>query len=109
MTGKGSAKTTVLWTQHALRDLSEIRAYIRRFDPVAAQGWLGRLKRRADTAAIAPLAGRVVPETGRDDIREVFLRSYRIVYRPIEGGLLVLTVFEGHRRFPLEAIDDPEP
>jgi mRNA-degrading endonuclease RelE of RelBE toxin-antitoxin system len=38
-----------------------------------------------------------VTEIGRDDIRETFLRSYRIVYRVDDGGITVLTVFEGHR------------
>lgn len=34
----------------------------------------------------------VVPEKGRPDIREVFLRTYRIVYRVREDGIVVLTV-----------------
>lgn len=48
-------------------------------------------------AANHPEAGRVVPEFGREDIREVFLRSYRIVYLIEEDATVVLTVFEGHR------------
>ncbi len=30
-------------------------------------------------------------------MREVFLQSYRIVYRVTLKGIVVLTVFEGHR------------
>jgi plasmid stabilization system protein ParE len=44
-----------------------------------------------------PHAGRVVPEIGRQDVREVFVRSYRVVYRLVADGIVVLTVFEGHR------------
>ena len=33
-------------------------------------------------------------------MREVFVSTYRIVYRVREGGIVVLTVFEGHRSFP---------
>jgi plasmid stabilization system protein ParE len=40
----------------------------------------------------------VVPEAGREDVREVFLRTYRIIYRVAGEDLRVLTVFEGHRR-----------
>ncbi len=40
-----------------------------------------------------------MPELGRDDVRETFLRSYRIVYRVVPEGIVVLTVFEGHRLF----------
>jgi len=35
-----------------------------------------------------------------DDVREIFLKSYRIVYRLRDEGIDVLTVFEGHRLFP---------
>ncbi len=38
-----------------------------------------------------------MPEIGRSDVREVFLRTYRIVYRVLDEGIVVLTVVEGHR------------
>ena len=53
-----------------------------------------------------PLAGRVVPELQREDVREVLLGTYRIVYRVREDAIDVLTVFEGHRHF--EATEMPE-
>jgi len=40
-----------------------------------------------------------VPELGRDDVREVLVQRYRVVYRVSTERLEVLT-FEGHRRFP---------
>lgn len=57
-----------------------------------------RLRQCARDAEVAPHSGRWVPEFGRSDIRETFLRSYRIVYRVADDGIFVLTVFEGHRR-----------
>jgi hypothetical protein len=42
--------------------------------------WFERLRARARCAAQIPWAGWVVPDLGRNDIREVFLRTYRIVY-----------------------------
>ncbi|EPX63753.1 hypothetical protein D187_006162 [Cystobacter fuscus DSM 2262] len=47
-----------------------------------------------------------MPEIEREDIREVLLRSYRIVYRVGRGGIEVLTVFEGHRLLPKGAIPE---
>ena len=44
-----------------------------------------------------PRTGRVVPEIAHDDVREVFQRTYRIVYRVVVDGVVVLTVLEGHR------------
>lgn len=83
----------------ALQDLDAIRRYIARDNPDAARRWVSRLQGRARAAALAPLAARIVPEVGAEDVREVFLRSYRIVYRVRGDELHVLTVFEGHRRF----------
>jgi hypothetical protein len=40
----------------------------------------------------------------REDIREVLLRPYRIVYRVVGSGIEVLTVFEGHRQLPAEEL-----
>jgi len=51
---------------------------------------------------MSPLAGRRVPEIRREDVREVFLRSYRIVYRVMSERIDIVTVFEGHRIFPAD-------
>jgi plasmid stabilization system protein ParE len=47
-----------------------------------------------------PRAGRSVPELRRDDVREVVVRGYRIVYQLAARGIIVLAVFEGHRQLP---------
>ncbi|MBN2197229.1 MAG: type II toxin-antitoxin system RelE/ParE family toxin [Polyangiaceae bacterium] len=56
-----------------------------------ALAWSSRARRRGSPRREARA------EIGRDDVRETFLRSYRIVYRVEDGGITVLTVFEGHR------------
>jgi toxin ParE1/3/4 len=92
----------VRWSPRALRDLREIGRYIDRDSPEAARRWVGRLQGRARSAATAPRAGRVVPEFERQEIREVFLGNYRIVYRLRPNEIVILTVFEGHRLLPIE-------
>jgi len=93
-------RARVHWTQRAAGDLIAIGEYIAGDSPDAARRFVERLRRRARDAARTPLAGRSVPEVQRDGVREVFLGSYRIVYRVAKGGIEVLTVFEGHRLFP---------
>ena len=88
------------WTERARRDLLEIGRYIARDDPEAARRWIQRLRTCAHGAAKHPRSGRTVPEFQRDDIREVFLKTYRIVYLIREETVDVLTVFEGHRILP---------
>ena len=57
---------------------------------------MGRmLTERAQQGATAPTAGRMGPELQREDIQEVFSRTYHIR----EQGIDTLAVFEGHRRF----------
>jgi plasmid stabilization system protein ParE len=92
------------WTARARRDLDDIGDFIARDDRRAARRWLRKLQEKAEAAAAAPHAGRIVPEVGRDDVREVLLRSYRIVYRLVGDEVHVLTVFEGHRQFPADAV-----
>lgn len=77
----------VRWMPQALDDLAAIRQYIARDNPRAARGWVSKLEHRTNGAGTGPLAGRVVPELRRADVREVFLRSYRIVYRVLEHDL----------------------
>jgi addiction module RelE/StbE family toxin len=86
------------FSPEALADLEDICAYIARDNPKAAEAWVDRLVDRAEQASLQPRGGRVVPEVGDPEIREVFLRSYRIIYRIEQGRIVVLTVLEGHRR-----------
>ncbi len=92
------------WSHRADADLFEIGCYIATDNAVASERWVERLLARGDVAAGVPRAGRVVPEVEneRDDIREVFVRNYRIVYRVIRTGIFVLTVIEGHKQLPAD-------
>lgn len=87
----------VRWSAQAERDLYEIGDYIALDDPTAAAAWIERLQERARRAAHMPSSGRHVPESDDENVREVFLGNYRIVYRVQRDGILVLTVIEGHQ------------
>jgi addiction module RelE/StbE family toxin len=86
------------FTAEATADLEDIAQYIARDNPAAAAAWVDKLVDRAEKAAAHPLAGRTVPEMRDPTIREVFLRTYRIIYRVESTRILVLTVMEGHRK-----------
>ena len=93
----------VHWTEVASSDLESIRRYIARDKPVASNLWIDRLIKRAHAAAESPWLGRVVPEFRLNNVREVFLRSYRIIYRVVDEGILVLSVSHGRR--PLRGVN----
>ena len=88
------------WTLRAQSDLLEIARFIARDNPDAARRWVAMLRKRARAAARMPRAVRRVPELGRDDVREVVVRRYRIVYQLSPDGIVVLVVFESHRQLP---------
>jgi len=103
-----SRKAPIRWTHRSIEDLRAIGRYIAEDDPRASRRWIEQLRQRAHQVAATPKAGRRVPEVDRDDIREVLLRSYRIVYRVVRDGIEVLTVFEGHRLLPRDAVPEEE-
>jgi plasmid stabilization system protein ParE len=81
----------------ARRDLQAIAEYIARDSPAAAERWVDKLRDVADLAAVRPLAGRIVPEWSDPNVREVFLRTYRVIYRIEKKRIVVLRVIEGRR------------
>ena len=94
------------WTKRAQGHLFAVGDYIATDDPVAADRWIAKLSERADRAARVPNAGRNIPEFAREDVREVFVRSYRIMYRIDRRSIVVFCVLEGHQQVPDEI--DPD-
>ena len=70
----------VCWTDTSLAHLDAIHAFIARDSLEYAQRVVDRLTRRSEQIASFPLAGRLVPEAGFPQIREVIEGPYRIIY-----------------------------
>ena len=90
-------RAAILWSERARIDLLEIGDFIARDKPQAAETWFGKVFNAIERTAVFPASGRIVPEFGRSDIREVILDNYRIVYQLGETSIIILTVFESHR------------
>lgn len=86
----------VFWTERARSDLLEIGDYI-------AQR--SQLMERTSVLAEQPKSGRIVPEIGAEEVRELIHGNYRIVYRLCGEEAHILTVFEGHRLFDADKLD----
>jgi toxin ParE1/3/4 len=82
----------LIWSPLALDRLSEIAAYIAHDRPSAAEQWVERMFAAVDRLQEFPLGGRVVPEVGRPEIREVIEGEFRVIYRIEPDQLSVLTV-----------------
>ena len=90
----------VRWTEQAFERLAEVQEYIALDNPPAAARMIDKIIERAEKLETFPERGRIVPEIGNPDIREVFEGNYRIVYRVHKQYVQVLTVFQGHRLLP---------
>jgi len=85
----------VIWSKESLRQLIEIENHISKDSPERAVKFINKSIERAEKAKDYPYKGRIVPEFLMNEIREVFEKTYRIIYRISEKQIEVLTVFEG--------------
>ena len=95
----------LVWSDAAIADAEEICDFIALDKPAAALRWSKVLGAMAEQAAALPLAGRRVPEYGRDDVREVIKRGYRVLYQVSDLRVEILAVVEGHRLLPADVLD----
>lgn len=92
--------TEVRWTDQAVDDLRAIREFISRDSPRYGRLVAERLFDATSRIEAFPYSGRVVPEIGIDDVREIIIGEYRIVYRLTGEAAVLLTVFRSSRLFP---------
>ena len=87
----------VRWSVSAADDLRAIEEWIARDAPRHAVEFVDHLVDAATKLKRMPRSGRVVPEFGRRDVREVVFRGYRIVYLVRPRVVTVLRVVHGAR------------
>jgi len=96
----------VVWTDPALDRVEESALYIAADDPAAALRWVDELFAAVERLADFPESGRVVPELGAREVREVVFGAYRVFDR-IGAAVEVLSVRHGSRRVdPTEVTGD---
>jgi toxin ParE1/3/4 len=87
----------VVWTEQALDDLDAVCLFMARDAPRYAQALAARVFRATERLAEFPRSDRVVPEFERDDVREVSVQSYRVIYRHRPDEVQILTAHHGAR------------
>jgi len=90
----------VRWTAQAVGDLQAIRRYIERDSPQYGRLVAERLFDATSRLEAFPSSGRIVPELDREDVREIIIGEYRIVYRIETDTVMLLTIFRSSRLFP---------
>lgn len=86
------------WSERAIADLEAIHDYIARDSPIYAERFVGRLLRATEPLADFPELGRhVLEEPDHEDLRELVVRSFRVVYRIEPERILIATLVHGSR------------
>lgn len=90
----------VSWSPSSLLDLESIAEFIARDSAHYASLFIQSIVAHVEKLSEFPLSGRVVPEYGREELREFIFENYRIVYR-MRGELIeVAAVVHGARLLP---------
>ena len=87
----------IVWTDQAISDLTEISAFIERDSPSIAALVCSRIVDRAEQASEFPFSGRNVAGSNEENLRELFWKSYRLIYRVHTEKIVILTVIHGSR------------
>ncbi len=85
----------VTWTTQSLDDIEAISQYISRDSNFYASLFTKNIFKKVEILETFPISGRIVPESGSKNIREIFHGSYRIIYRIKYDLVEILTIHHG--------------
>ncbi len=94
----------VIWTEPAKADLHHIYEFIAEDSNQYARKVTLEMVEKTDILDEVPKLGKVVPEIKDDNIRELHLYSYRILYEIKPPNIEVLAVIHKRRDFKSEEI-----
>lgn len=84
-----------------MADLAAIVRHIAADNPAAAARTGLAILERTRLLGEFPLAGRVLPEEGKESVREIVLSPYRLIYElSADDGVVVLRIWHAARGKP---------
>ena len=92
----------VIWLDEAIDDLRRAVSHIAKDNPMAARRTGERIFKQVKVLVQFPRFGRVFPKLGREDVREIPVPPYRVIYHVHDPDRTVniLTVWHGARQEP---------
>lgn len=86
------------WSQRAIADLEALHDYIARDSPIYAGRFVTRIVRATEPLADFPELGRrVLEEPEQENLRELVVQFYRVIYRIETERILIATLLHGSR------------
>lgn len=82
----------IYWSHLAVERLEEIYEYISQDNITATQSLVDNIFTKVESLLNNSERGRKVPESNREEIRELFEGEYRIIYKLESKKLYILTI-----------------
>jgi len=87
----------VNWAYEAATDLEALAEYIARDSAFYASAFVQEIRDASRSLNEFFERGRIVPELGNPNIRELFVREYRLIYSIEESRVVILGLIHGKR------------
>lgn len=87
----------VVWSYEATDDLEAVAEYIARDSSFYAAAFVREVLDASRSLNEFSERGRIVPELANPDIRELFVKEYRLIYSIEESRVVVLCLIHGKR------------
>jgi len=87
----------IIWSEKSIDDLESIATYIEKDSIYYAKSVVTTIFSKVDILLEFPLLGRVVPEYQDKNIRELFVYSYRLIYKINKNNISIVTIIHGKR------------
>ncbi len=98
---------TIDWSNQVFDDIDTIADYLsQRSDPLA-KSFVDNVFRKAELLKNFPEMGRMVPEVGSKNVRELIYKQYRIVYQLVnKDKIRILTIYHSAQPLSLDSLFD---
>lgn len=92
----------IIWSEPALDDLRCLTDFVAADNPAAAEKLGHAILAKTRYLTVHPHIGRMVPEIGMKNVRELIHRPYRIIYRVNSNNetIAIVRVWHGARGEP---------
>ena len=83
------------WSLQSIEDIEAIASYIEKDSAIYAKSVVSKIYDKSNMLTDFPKMGRIVPELNSENIREIFVYSYRVIYKVKDKTILIIAVVHG--------------
>ncbi len=94
----------IIWSPLSVERLEEIFDYISNDSNLAAKKFIDKIFKKVESLIEYPQRGRKVPEANKNEVREIFIREYRIIHRIEKSKIIILTIRNFKQLLPKKGI-----